>query len=241
MVRGAPRPSAQTCMQGGSLGQLLRAQMTQPFSKLYSDQDALRWGAQLAGALHHLHTPHRPLVAAAALPSARGGPCGTPPCHITSSNKCAAVAYLEADATSAGLSSPCGPGFAHSCGLQRRQTLAPLHHPTPPATATTAATALAAHAHAPRAPCFDPTTSPPPSGAGAEPPESAARASGPRSSCTHAAGSGRWKIVIHRDIKLDNVLLRSSAAVAARGGKGQMDVVLADFGMHSVRADVPTS
>lgn len=40
---------------GGSLKDLVMAQMQKPFQKLYSDADALRWSLQLAEALRYLH------------------------------------------------------------------------------------------------------------------------------------------------------------------------------------------
>ncbi|PRW56224.1 Dual specificity kinase shkE [Chlorella sorokiniana] len=46
---------------GGSLGDLVRQQMVNPFRKLYSDADALRWALQVARALQYLHES-RPAV-----------------------------------------------------------------------------------------------------------------------------------------------------------------------------------
>jgi serine/threonine protein kinase len=40
---------------GGSIGELVRRQMVQPFKLLYSDADALRWSLHIAGALQYLH------------------------------------------------------------------------------------------------------------------------------------------------------------------------------------------
>lgn len=46
---------------GGSLGDLLRKQMIQPFKQLYTDADALRWCLHIAQALQYLHES-RPVV-----------------------------------------------------------------------------------------------------------------------------------------------------------------------------------
>lgn len=46
---------------GGSLGDMVKRQMVNPFRKLYSDADALRWALQVAKALQYLHES-RPAV-----------------------------------------------------------------------------------------------------------------------------------------------------------------------------------
>lgn len=47
--------------EGGSLQSLVAKQLCEPFKKLYSDADALRWCMQLASALNYLHSA-KPLV-----------------------------------------------------------------------------------------------------------------------------------------------------------------------------------
>jgi serine/threonine protein kinase len=61
LARSPHPPHPIATAQGGSLFRVISKQMTNPHSRVYSDNDALIWMLQVAMALEHLHA-HTPVV-----------------------------------------------------------------------------------------------------------------------------------------------------------------------------------